>query len=83
MRQNQKRQARNKARRSAMKTQVRKLSDAIAARDPAAAQKEFRVTAALLDRTAKRGTIHRNTAARRTSRLARRLNAMKAAGTPS
>lgn len=78
MRQNVKRRARNKTRKTVLKTEVRKLTDIIATKDAAAAEKQYRHTASMLDKTAAKGTIHRNTASRKKSRLAKRLNAMKA-----
>jgi small subunit ribosomal protein S20 len=42
-----------------------------------AAAGAIRETCQTLDREANRGTLHRNAAARRKSRLARRLNALK------
>lgn len=79
IRQNRKRAARNQARNTQLKSSVRATRDAIASRDPDVAQAAFARTAALLDRSANRGTIHSNTAARRKSRLAKRLSAIKAA----
>jgi len=76
MRQNQKRHARNRVRKSRLKTQVRKLTDAIGSGDADAARTEYRRTAKLLDQTAAKGTIHRKTADRRKSRLAKRVAAM-------
>ncbi len=78
LRQSKTRAARNKARKSQVKTATRKVSDAILQRDVDAAQKALKEAAKLLDRNGTRGTIHPNTAARRKSRLAKRLNAMKA-----
>lgn len=78
LRQNETRAARNQARKTVLKTTVRRVSDAIAAHDVNTAQAAYIQTVALLDRNANRGTIHRNTAARRKSRLAKRLNAIKA-----
>lgn len=80
MRQNVKRAARNQGRRTVVKGKVRKLLDAIGAKDAAAADKAFREVAQTLDRGALRHALHRNTAARRKSRLAKRVNAIKAAG---
>ena len=80
MRQNERHRVRNKGRRTTLKTQVRKFLDALLGKDAAIAEKELRATAKALDRTASKRTIHRNTAARRKSRLAKRLNAMKKAG---
>ena len=69
---------RNKARRTKIKTVLRKFDDAASKKDASAAEKVFREAAALVDRSANRRTIHRNTAARRKSRMAKRVNAMKA-----
>lgn len=77
IRQTQKQRARNKARRTALKTRVRDFKDALVAGDPATAENKYRETCCQLDREANRGLIHRNAAARRKSRLARRLNALK------
>lgn len=79
MRQNARRAARNKTLRSTIKTSIRKVNDAIAAKDGEASEKTFRQAAKVLDRLSQKGTIHRNTAARRKSRIARRVNAAKAA----
>jgi small subunit ribosomal protein S20 len=72
------RAARNKARKSQVKTATRKVNDAILQRDVDAAQKALKEAAKLLDRNGTRGTIHSNATARRKSRLAKRVNAMKA-----
>lgn len=79
LRQNVRRAARNQARKTVLKGNIRRVRDAIAAHDVNVAQAALNQTTALLDRNANRGTIHRNTAARRKSRLARRVNAIKAA----
>ncbi len=76
-RQNESLAARNKSRRSEIKTKVRKVADAIVTKDVDAAEKAFREAACVLDRNAGRQTIHPNTAARRKSRLAKRINALK------
>ncbi len=77
LRQSQRRAERNKARRTVIKTAIRKVSDTIAAKDAGSAEKALRETVAILDRSANRKTLHRNTAARRKSLLARRVNAIK------
>ena len=79
IRQNITRRARNRARKSQVKTQVRKFLDATISRDPSAAEGMFRSAQKRLDRVAAKGAIHRNAAARKKSRLARKLNALKAA----
>jgi small subunit ribosomal protein S20 len=79
IRQNAKRNLRNRSRRSNLKTAVRKVADALAHRDAAATEKALAAAIKVLDREATRGTLHRNAAARRKSRLTKRLNALKAA----
>jgi len=78
LRQSETRAARNKARKSQVKTATRKVTDAILQRDADAAQKALKEAAKLLDRNGTRWTIHPNAVARRKSRLAKRVNAMKA-----
>jgi small subunit ribosomal protein S20 len=78
VRQAAKRRARNRARKELIKDQVKSLTAAIASGDVAKAEAEFRKTASRLDRVASKNTIHKNTASRRRSRLAKKLNALKA-----
>ncbi len=77
IRQNEKQRTHNRARRSVLKNRVRAFTEVLTAGDSASADEQYRKTCALLDREASRGLIHRNAAARRKSRLARRLNALK------
>lgn len=79
VRQNEKRAAANRARRSLLKTTVRKATETLAESDAAQAETAFRSACTRLDREANRGLIHRNAAARKKSRLAKRLNRMKGA----
>jgi len=60
---------------------VRKLDDALHTGDPNQAQAAYRRVAKVLDRTAATGTIHKNAASRRKSRLAKRINKLAAAKT--
>ena len=76
MRQNVKRQAANRTRKSRVKTQIRKFLEAVAAGDRDQAEQQYRTTTKLLDQTAAKGTIHANEAARRKARLAKRLAAV-------
>ena len=63
----------NRARRSRMRTQVRKAEESITAGDAAAAAGVLRETEAILMRSAQAGVLHKNTAARKVSRLAARV----------
>ena len=75
-RQNVKRRMANKPRRSRIRTAERALTEAVAANDRGAAEQALNQCAALLDSAASRGVIHRNAAARKKSRLARRVAAL-------
>ena len=80
-RQNLRNRERNRAIKSDLKTQVRKLLDAIAAGDAAKAKDELRAVARKADRAAASKTIHKNRAARIKSRLTTRVKNVGAAGT--
>ena len=80
LRQNQRRRLRNRSRRSFLRTQLKKCETALAGGDVAAATAELIKTAGALDRAAANKLIHRNMAARKKSRLTKRLNAMAGAG---
>ena len=77
MRQDAVKHARNLWRKRRIKDQVKSFLSAVHDNDAAKAEDEFRKTCGLLDKIACTGTIHKNTAARRKSRLSRRLAAMK------
>ena len=77
IRQNVKRRALNRTRRSSLKTRIRRCREALSGTDADAAERLFRDACKALDREANRGLIHRNAAARRKSRLARTLNVLK------
>jgi len=69
----------NRARRSVIRTAVKGVEDAIAAGDSAATVTAQRAAESALARGAARGTLHWKTAARKTSRLAKRAKAAKKA----
>ncbi len=66
----------NTARRSRMRTYIRKVEEAIAAGDPAAAREALRTAQPEIMRAATKGVLHKNTSARKVSRLAARVKAM-------
>ena len=80
VRQNAKRQSLNLWRKRRIKDQTKSFLKAVHDGDSAAAETEFRKACGLLDKIACTSTLHRNTAARRKSRLARFLNGMKQKG---
>lgn len=71
------RTARNRSIANALKTTSKKTGAAIASKDNKVALELSRRLASELDRAVKHGTIHRNAAARRKSRLARQLAGLK------
>ena len=75
-----KRTAVNRSRRSRMRTFVRKVEEAIAAGEPAAAAEALRLAQPEIMRSVSRGVVHKNTASRKISRLAGRVNALGALG---
>jgi small subunit ribosomal protein S20 len=75
---NDRKARRNRVYRSASRTLVRRAFDAIEAGDPEAAQEAVARAIRQLDRTASRGVIHKNNAARRKSRLMARFNRLQA-----
>ena len=79
VRQSAKRRELNRDRKRLVRLEMKKIQSAIASGDKAAATKELIATQSVLDKIATRGTIHPNTAARRKSRLAKKINALAAA----
>ncbi len=70
------RTATNKVPRTRMRTFVRKVEEAIASGDKAAARNALEAAQPQIMKAATKGVIHRNTASRKVSRLAHRVNAL-------
>ena len=73
LRQDVRRRARNRWRKERVKLAVKDLDDALKAGDKAKAEELLRAAYKQIDQVAAKGTIHKNTAARHKSRLAKRL----------
>ena len=73
---NEKSRQRNKSVRSAVRTEIRKFREAVAAGDKAAAEKQLRVASRALDKSVSKGVFHRNTAANKKSGMATSFNKM-------
>jgi small subunit ribosomal protein S20 len=75
MKQSEKRRQRNRAARSSIRSTVKAAQIAAEAKSP---ESKAAITEAIrtLDRAVSRGVMHRNTVARRTSALARKLNTL-------
>ncbi|HRY06965.1 MAG TPA: 30S ribosomal protein S20 [Hyphomicrobiaceae bacterium] len=66
----------NKGRRTRMRSEVRKVEEAIAAGDKSAAVSALKAVEPVLARTAQKGIVHKRTASRKVSRLTVRVAAM-------
>lgn len=78
IRQTAKRRTRNMARRNRIRSSVRKFEDAMKAGDAQAAQAAFAQAMPELHRGVTKGVMHKKTAARKLSRLNKRLKALEA-----
>jgi small subunit ribosomal protein S20 len=76
-RQSLERRTRNRATKSAVKTQIRKVRAAVAAGDVTTAEQELRLAAKKLDRAGVKRVIHPNAASRTKSRLAHLIKSAK------
>lgn len=74
--QNEKRYAVNKARRSRIRTYLRKVEEAIASGDKDAATAALRAAQPEIMRGVTKGVYHKNTASRKVSRLSARVKAL-------
>ncbi len=79
VRRNLRRNIRNKSIRSQYKTYTIKAFKEIEGGDQEAAEQAVKQAISILDKTAQKGVLHRNNAARRKSQLVKRLNAIRAA----
>ncbi|EKF19460.1 30S ribosomal protein S20 [Nitratireductor pacificus] len=68
----------NKSRRSRVRNFVRKVEEALASGDKAAAELAFKAAQPELMRAATKGVLHSNTASRKVSRLAQRVKSLGA-----
>lgn len=78
IRQDEKKNVINRARKSQVKTQIKRLEESIDAGETQKAEQQYKLVAQKLDKTASTSTMHKKTAARKKSRLAKKLNAIKA-----
>lgn len=68
----------NKARRTFMRGQLRKMEEAIDAGDHDAAREQLRKVQPVIMKSASKGVIHKNMASRKISRLSARVKALGA-----
>ncbi len=73
---NETKAARNKAIKSRVKTCVKKVETAVAAKDAAAAKDALKVATTEISKAGSKGVYHKNTCARKISRLSKAVNAI-------
>jgi small subunit ribosomal protein S20 len=78
--QNEKRRVRNRIYRGGARTYVKKARTSLQGKDLQAAQQDTLQAISALDKAAEKGAIHKNNAARRKSRMMKRLAAMQKTG---
>lgn len=76
-RQSKARRLRNRMNKSAMKTAVRRVEEALVAGSEEDARSALANAVPVIQKTAAKGTIHKKTASRKVSRLTRRVNRMQ------
>lgn len=77
LRQNIKHRLRNRQVKSALRTQIRKLREAIKEGNIKAAEEQVIITVKKIDKSCAKGVLHKNTASRMKSRLVKSLNKLK------
>ncbi len=70
------RRLRNRMNKSRMNTAIRRVEDALLAGSEEAAQEAFKKAQPIIQKTVSKGSIHKNTASRKISRLTKRVNCM-------
>lgn len=80
VRQAKKREARNKAVKSTIKTLVKKVEAAIAANNKEETAKNLKIAIKYIMKAAAKGVIHKNTASRKISRLTKKANTVLLTG---
>ncbi len=75
---NQKKAARNKSIKSRVKTYIKKVDQAVEAKDAQAAKEALKVAISEINSAGSKGVYHKNTCARKISRLAKAVNEISA-----
>lgn len=76
IRQDKKRRQRNIARKSVLRTRIKKVLTAVEEKDAEKAQQFLAEAIPTIDRSCLKGTIHKNNAARKKSRLTKKVQAL-------
>jgi small subunit ribosomal protein S20 len=76
-RQSEKRRQRNVGAKSAIKTKIKSVLNAVESKDKEASAKALKAVIPALDKAAVKGVIHKKNASRKISRLTRKINALQ------
>jgi small subunit ribosomal protein S20 len=82
LRQNVKRNLRNRIRKTALRTQMKKFFGALEEKNVQSSEEQLRVAIKKIDKCASKGILHKKTADRKKSRLTKKLNQIKTAAQP-
>jgi len=77
-RQNARRRTLNRSRKSQVKSQIKRFETTVGEGNVASAEEQFKLLTKKLDKVASTSTMHKKTAARKKSRMAKKLNVLKA-----
>ena len=69
--------AKNKAQKTELKTNLKKFNAAVSEGDRNAADSAYKVAVSSVDRAASKGILHKNNAARKKSQMATKLNGLE------
>lgn len=78
VKQSEKRKMRNQAVKTKIKTQINKMTTVLVGNDKDKVEELFKETLKVINSAASKRIIHRNTASRKISRIAKKINAFKA-----
>ncbi len=76
IRQTEKRQARNAAAKSHVKTRIKRVLSAVEEKSVDTSKEELLTAIKVIDKAASKGVLHKNNAARKVSRLTKKVNSL-------
>lgn len=76
IKQNEKRNARNRHQKSTLKTYIKRVREAVEKKDKEAAVAALQIAIPIIDKTSTKGVIHKSTASRSVSRLTKLVNTL-------
>ncbi len=77
-RQSKKRNLKNSSIKSRIKTSAKRVLEALSTKDKSASESSLKTAISVIDKSVSKGTLHKNTAARKISRLTKKVNKLSA-----